>query len=420
MFCRKNQFTILAALFFLFLWGNSYAQQTFTELTVKQAIEYALAHNPFLNSLRETVNAKKAEMRVLPGISDPEIAYTREGIANGTFQEQKWSVQQSLEFPTKIIASHNANRNKYLATKAAYEAAQLELKAQVKAAYTQLAYTIEILNLRQKQVELSSEIQRIAYERNVSGETSRLDVLQANLQLSEAQNNLEEATRQFHLARYSFFNILGLAENDQNYGIQFPDTLEYNVFFVDQEELLAALDNYPSVQQYQLLQNAATSSLKASRLAYLPNLRGAYLWQDFGNGFDFNGFEVGISIPLLFAIKQQPAIKVATSYVKEAEFEALSHLQQLQLEAETAWHSFEQVHQQIKNFNSSIRRESAELVALTREAYRVGEVPLINWLETQRMFLNSQENYLTALRDYNLNAIHIEKFLQKDLVYVEN
>ena len=393
-------------------------QSTFTELTVHQAVDYAYSNNPALNGLLEQVNRQKAASQVLSGISDPELSYTREGISNNAFGEQKWSVHQSLEFPTKIFAERSANLKKYEAAQSAYEAAKLQLKAEVKAAYTRLAYSIEIMNLRSRQVDLSSEILRIAEERNGLGESSRLDVLQASLQLNEARNNLEDATRQFHVTRYQFFNIIGLEEGDQNYGIQFPDTLEYRNLFVDQQELIAALDSYPSMQQYERMQDAAQAKLKAARSGFLPNLRGVYFWQDYGNGFDFNGFEVGISIPLWFAAKQQPQVNIAKSELKQAEFTTLNQVQALRLEAEIAWHSFDQVHHQIKNFNASIQKESAELVELTREAYRVGEVPLINWLETQRMYLNSQENYLTALRDYNLNAINIEMYLQKDIVYV--
>ncbi len=395
------------------------AQQTYTELGVQDAVEYAYQNNPELNRLLEAVNQLNYNRRNFSGIGNPEISYLKEGIDNNAFQEQRWSINQTLDFPTTLVHQNRVTSFQQKAAEAAYFEAKLRLKAEVKSAYTRLAYAIEILNLRQKQVDLTAEIKDITLERKSFGEMSRLDELQANLQYSGAQNRLENATRDFHEKRYALFKTIGLEEN-QDYGIQFPDTLEYNEISVDHQEVLDAILTLPVVNQLNFSINAAESNLKAARSDYLPDLRGSYFWQDYGNGYNFHGFEVGISIPIWFSLKQQPKINALKSELKQVELSTQSELLKLKFEAENSWHSFDLVQNQIENYNESIRKESVELLELTREAYRVGEVPLITLLEAQRTYLNSIENYLEALKDYNLSVINLEMLLQKDLIYVQD
>ncbi|MCG8372446.1 MAG: hypothetical protein MI700_02885, partial [Balneolales bacterium] len=79
------------------------AQQTFSELGVQDAIDYAYKNNPELNRLLEVVNQYKYERRLLSGIEDPEISFLKEGIDNNAFQEQRWSVNQTIDFPLTVI-----------------------------------------------------------------------------------------------------------------------------------------------------------------------------------------------------------------------------------------------------------------------------------------------------------------------------
>ena len=346
--------------------------------------------------------------------------YTREGIGNGSnFNEQRLSVSQTIDFPITIRNSRAIVQNNVRALEARYNAAKLQVKVMVKSAYTKVAYAIEIVHLRQEQVDLAKRVKEIAEERNKVGEISKLDVLQSSLQLAEAQNSFDDAINQLQNARYELFNSIGLNPEDQSYGIDFPDTLRYIPIEFNQDDVLESIADHPSVTENEFYIESANANLKLNKSAYLPSLTGTYFNQDFGNGYDFNGFEVGFSIPLWFAVKQQPRIKAASSNVKSMEWKLQNTVLLLKKEAEKAWHTFANSRDQIERFNASTRQESAELLALTQEAYSVGEIPLITFLEAQRTYLISQERYLTALRNYQLNAINIEQFLQQDLTYVD-
>lgn len=410
---KKIILTLLA-----FLGAGTVFAQT-DVLSVVDALEYAYEHNARLNQTRELLNQKKAEQKLIYGLNNPTFNYAKEGVQGTAFTEQRWVISQTLDFPTTIINRNSRVDKEFEALEASYEAAKLSLKVRVKSAYTNLAYALEIVRLRDEQVRLAREIESLSLERNRVGETSKMDVLQAQLQLSQASNNHSDALNALQNARYNLFNTIGLSSSDQSYETEFPDTLVYVSVEFDQQTVLDAISRHPLIYRDQYNIQAAESRLNVSRSRYLPSILGSYFWQDFGNGYDFTGFEVGISIPLWFGFNQKPQVGMSKALLRSQEYKLQQDILALKTQAEQAWHSFENAEGQIKEFNENIRERSSELLALTREAYRVGQIPLITVLQAQRTYLQSQERYLTSLRDYYIHLINIEQFLQTDLIYAD-
>jgi cobalt-zinc-cadmium efflux system outer membrane protein len=51
------------------------------------------------------------------------------------------------------------------------------------------------------------------------------------------------------------------------------------------------------------------------------------------------------------------------------------------------------------------------------EGYRVGELDILAALQAQQTFLVTEQRYFEALRDYYIELIELEQFLQRDLVF---
>ena len=75
-------------------------------LTIQDAVEQAIKSNAQINQMRSQLDRKKAEWRTQTGISAPEISYMKEGIdpkADQPFQEKRWTVSQSVDFPLTMF-----------------------------------------------------------------------------------------------------------------------------------------------------------------------------------------------------------------------------------------------------------------------------------------------------------------------------
>ncbi|SHE88413.1 outer membrane protein, cobalt-zinc-cadmium efflux system [Fodinibius roseus] len=402
----------------IFSWQAGSADTTdLSSLDVQKALRIAYDQNPRINQLRNKIDAQRQQQLLSIGLRDPELAYLREGVGDNGFSEQRWSVSQTFDFPLTSYYRYKNEQARTGVLERQLEAQKLQLKADVKSAYTELAYAIEISHLAREQVNLFQQLRNAAQTRSDLGESSEIDAMQADLQLSEARNNLETARRQIMNARYDLFETIGLEPEDQRYDISFPDTLHYIAVDIDQEEVLRRLDHHPELKQISRQQRAALLQTKIARASYLPDLSISYYKQDFGNNYDFYGFEVGVSIPLWFGASQSRKVKQAHALQREIDWKFAEQELSLKKRAEQTWHSYQTTRVNIQRFRESIQSKSLELVRMTQKGYQYGELDLLRLLEAQRTYLRTQEAYYQTLRNYYLKVIALEQYLQADIIF---
>lgn len=410
--------TILTAALMLFQIGPAPADTAnLSVLSVGKALEIACRQHPQINILQQQIVAQEKQQVLSWGIDDPEISYFREGIGDGSFTEQRWAITQSMEFP---LSSYYRVRQERAST----ESLQLKLadlknkvKAEVKTSYTKLIYALQSGELAREQVELFENMGRVAQARADMGESSEIDAMQADLQLQESRNSMETTLREIMNARYDLFQTIGLDPENQTYDISFPDTLEYITVQINQQAVMNRLQDHPKLKQMEQQLESAGYRAKLAKSTYLPDLSMSYYRQDFGNNYDFYGFEVGISIPLWFAAKQSPKVQQAHALENAAQWNFEDTRLLIKKQAEQTWHSYESSRNNIERFRDNIQSQSQELVQMTQTGYSLGELDLLTLLEAQRTYLRTQEAYYRTLRDYYLTIIELERFLQTDIIF---
>lgn len=386
-------------------------------LSVGKALEIAYMHNPRINQLQNQIEAQRQQESLSLGVQDPDLTYAKEGIGDGAFSEQRWVVSQSFDFPLTGIYRFKGEKANTKSLDYQLQSLKLQIKENVKKAYTRLAYAIESSHLARERVNLFTSVRDAARARADLGESSDIDAMQADLQLTEAQNSLERSFREVMNERYNLFEIIGLDEEQQTYDISFPDTLHYVDVSIEQDDVLNRLIDHPQMQQINEQKVAASYQTKAAKSSYLPDINLKYYRQDFGNGFNFNGFEVGFSVPLWFGINQSNNVQRSKASERVVEWQYIEEELSIKKQAEQAWHGYETSRANIDRFRSSIQEKSLDLVYMTQRGYRLGELDLLRLLEAQRTYLRTQQAYYETLRDYYLSVIELERYLQTDIIF---
>ena len=393
------------------------------ELSVSRALQIAREKSPQINQLRQLIAAKEASWWSAFGISDPKISYFKEGIDRTSgegFTEQSWSVEQSLDFPLtsyyrlkKISMEEQSLRSKLLA-------ACLALKAEIKSAYTELAYALELIHLREEQLRIAEDLRNASITRVEAGESSELDLMKADILLAESQNEVEEANRIFHSARYTLFKTIGLDPEDQTYNIAFPDTLEFVNIDIDQETVTSTIGNQPESFSAAQLSQSAGYQLDEAWSTFLPQLDFSYYRQNYGDAYNNYGYQIGFSFPLWFFFNQRGTIQEARAQQRFYEWRQTDISLELKKNLEITWHSYEVAQIAIERYHNQIRGKAARLKNLTMEGYRAGEIDQLTLLEAQRTYLLSEKSYFDVLRTYYLRLIELERYLQTDLVFARD
>lgn len=389
-------------------------------LTIKDAVEQSIQNNAQINQMRSQLDQKKEEWRTQTGISSPEISYMKEGINNKAadpFQEQRLSISQSVDFPLTTSYRIKAIKEEEKALEFKIQEEERKVKAGVKSRYIEVIYAIHLQKLRDQQLKLATELYNAVYTQFETGMGNGMDLTKAELQVAESNNDIDAARSQLHQARYSLFMLMGLPPENQKYTIEFMDTLQSKDVEISQITALSVLTEQPSYKSSERELEASGYFLKEAKSNILPDIRFNLYKQDYGTGYNFNGFELGLSFPIWYPLEQKGRIKMNLARQEEIQWKQKEIRSGVKEQIEHAWHSYEVSRSTIKRYDETIRSKAEKLQSLTLSAYRLGEVDLLNLINAQQIYLNSQQRYLSALHDFYIQLVELERFLDLELVY---
>jgi len=139
--------------------------------------------------------------------------------------------------------------------------------------------------------------------------------------------------------------------------------------------------------------------------------------QDYGVGYNFKGFEVGLQIPIWYPLEQKGKINRARAKKEEMTWKQKEVSLEIKRQIEYAWHNYNVSRSIVNRYNETMKNKATQLRDLSLRAYQLGEIDLLNLLTAQQTYLSNELRYLTALRDYYLQLVSLEKYLDQELVY---
>jgi len=389
-------------------------------LTINEAVESAYERNSILQQMRSTLKQEEQRWRTETGIGSPEISYFREGIQKGPedlFDEQRIAVSQEIDFPLTTIYRLKAVKQSVLSLEYQVQALERQIKTDVKSNYIEVIYALYLQESRQRQMEIATDLYNAVYTRYEIGMATGVDLTNAELQMDQAKNDLDESEWILHKARYALFYTMGLPVEEQLYSIELSDTLRAENIQISQIQSLQLKDEQPEYLSVEHELNAAIYSLREAKSNILPDIRLSLYKQDFGEGYNYRGFEVGLRIPLWYPLEQKGKIKIAASRIEEIGWKQNEVSLDMKKQIEYAWHNYSVSRNIVERYNETMKDKAASLRSMALRSYQLGEIDLLNLLNAQQTYIDSEQRYLGALRDYFLQLVALEKYMNKDLVY---
>jgi cobalt-zinc-cadmium efflux system outer membrane protein len=402
----------------LFLTSAAHGQENL--LTISEAVGSAFDRNTELQQMRAVLRQKQESWRTETGIGAPEISYFREGIQTGPedlFDEQRIAISQELDFPLTTFYRLKAAKQSVISMEYQIKALEREVKAAVKSSYIEVVYALHLQKSRAEQLEISTDLYNAVYTRFETGMATGVDLANAELQLQKARNDLDNAEWILHKARYGLFQVMGLPVADQKYTIEFSDTLRAEDIEISQIQSLGLQGEQPEYRAIEHELNSSLYNLREARSNILPDIRLSMYKQDFGEGYNYSGFEVGLSIPIWYPLEQKGNINKAIARKDELGWKQTEVELNMKKQIEYAWHNYSVSRKIVDRYNSTMKEKAAKLRSMALRAYQLGEIDLLNLLNAQKTYIDSEQQYLEALRDYFLQLVALEKYFASDLVY---
>ena len=255
-----------------------------------------------------------------------------------------------------------------------------------------------------------SETVRLSRARFKAGEISEAEFRKIELEGLKYQNAVIDDELDFDLARQALAALLGMGSLDELPDIFLPEDLEplhRSVADLTRD----ALESRPDVRAIVEARRYATASVESARREAYPDLTLglSYMHSEFqASGDNPNSWGLGASIPLPFFDRNQANIGRAEVGVKRADNDSVRLALQIRHEVAEAVRRFQRAETLLSLFKEGGMLERAETaLRVAEKSYKAGAISLLEFLESQRTYLEIHDEYLQAQNDHQQSAVDL-------------
>lgn len=360
------------------------------------------ANNKDLQANSQLTVSKKLEARLDNNLPDPSVSYVHQyGNREGMGMQGELVASQSFDFPSVYVQKNKLSQSKAVS----YDHQGAEFRQQILLQAKEVCLDLVLLNqqkaLLDQRRQNAEQLSALYAQRLESGDANILETNKINLELLNAKNEarMNEAARIAKLQELATLNG-GIA-------IDFTDTVYAPVKeTLSYEDLRAeAVTANPQLLTLKSEQVAARRQLSVNKSKGLPGFELGYRLNTASGGERFNGFLVGISIPLFSNRNNVRQAKAQTLYTD------------LQLESTTA--AVESELHQLYNQSLALRTSMDEYAAvlqsqnslsLLNKAIQTGQISMIEYFVDVTTLYQSMQNYMQLQNEYQKVMAQMYKY----------
>ncbi|ATL47681.1 CusA/CzcA family heavy metal efflux RND transporter [Chitinophaga caeni] len=388
------------------------AQET-KKISEQEAIEIALKQHPSIKSKQLEIDATAAGRGTSLDLGKTEIS-GQFGQNNSLAKDNHYTISQSFEFPTVYSANASLNDAKLKGKEMEKEMTAANLILDVKKAYQQLLFLQQQKLLLMELDSIYSRFEKMASVKVRTGESAKLEQVTAATQMMESRNKLQNVEAEEKVWYKQLSNLLQLPLPFQVASPLAYDTIAYSL----QENGQVSANPFLKISQ----QNEAIASavLKTEKNKWLPGFTLGYFNQSlvgyqevngtqkyFDRGDRFDGFIVGLSLPLWFkpisartkmARLQREATVMQTTTLR-------NNLQTREQQLTEEW--LKQV-RQVNYYKNSALPQADLMQGQAERSYKEGEIGYLQYWQHLQQINAIKQAYLAAIRDHNLAVLELQ------------
>ena len=396
---------------------------TVTMLTLNECIDIALSRNPSILAAMYGVDVSRSRVGEARSTYYPQLsasaAYKRIQPATSltsttSYNQYTGSVtlsQNILDFG-KTTSQVDISKYNLVSARSDLNTTQDTIILSVKQAYYGVLQTKRNRDVAAdviKQMQLHLDQAKGYYE---VGTKARIDVINAEVNLSNAQLSLINAENALKIAWVTLNNAMGTPDPPE-YTIE--DNLAFQKYTITLEEATSrAFESRPDLKSVIAKRQAAEENVSFSRSNYYPNLSGNanYNWiriNETPSAMDHSwSAGVVLTVPLFsgFLTQQQVAEAKSNLYALRANEESLR--QQILLDVRQAYLNLQAAEASISTAELA-SKQAKENLDLANGRYAAGVGSPIEVSDAFALYVTAQASYTTALANYKTSQASIEK-----------
>lgn len=419
---------LLISLVFIFvssiIFSNNYGfTQSESKDTVEGLIREALENNPQIQVAFNEWKAAEYKIRSVKSLPDPMAKYGHFGESVETRvgpQENVYGASQKIPFPGKLGLKGKSQSKHAEMLREKYEAAKREVIKNVKFVYYDIFWVDKAIQITEGEKAILESLEKVAQRRYESNLTPQQDVIKAQVELSRLIDKLLllRQNRKSLVAKLN--SVLNRSRDTELGNITDVDTsvFEYEISQLQEiakgsrQELIAANLDIERAEYEKSL----------ARMNYLPDFTFGFDYIQVGSGettMPNDGQDawmgtVAVNIPIWFdKLNAQTKEKKALLEAARKNYENVGN--SVSYEVEDLYFKILTYKDIISLYKTALIPQSEQAFDAAKTGYETSRVDFLNWLDAERVLLQTRLAYYKAIADYQKSIAYLERVIGKDL-----
>ncbi len=382
-------------------------------LTLRQALELALIHNPELDASSHGVRAAQANARQAAAWRNPELELDAEGFAGSGARKGYATAETSLRLSQSVELGGKRSKRRRAAQSEArlagwdYEAKRLDVLTRAKKAFVDVLLAQGQLALAESSLAVAEDVREATAKRVRAGDVApleetkaRVGVAAARIARDRAKHELETARKRLSASWGGTMPVFKEAGGDLNAVGDVPSL----------KAIASLVDEAPEVARWSTSVALAGESLAAAKSARIP---------DVGISVGIGRFEeddayagtVGLSLPLPLFDRNEGGILAAKHEAIRAEYEQRAARLRAATDLAEAHSRLETAREEAESIQTELLPGARQAFDAARTGYREGKFGHLEVLDAQRTLNEAKTRHLETLAAYHKAAADVERLI---------
>jgi heavy metal efflux system protein len=409
----KFRLMIAAIPLWLMIASTSVAQK----ITEVEAINTALLNNQLIKAAENQVDYFKHLKKTGSDFGKLSAVWMN-GQYNTIEKDNNITLTQHIPFPGTVGAQLKLGEEQIIGSTKNLLAAKNNLVYEVKSTYEMLLHQKAYHNLLLAQDSLYADFARASALRYKTGESNLLEMTTAETQWQEIKNMVRQNEADIFISQKKLQTLIK-SESPVDASTVLSKRL------LDVDPAVATLESNPQLHYFQQQVKISQQEKRVEKNRLMPDFMVGYFNQTligyqnttgqdnyYGKSDRFQGFSVGLAIPLWFA--PQLARAKAASFMEESNKQAADYFRTtLSSDYEQALRELDKNQASLIYYESNALKNAELILTQARKAYKGGEIGYVEYLQSLRSGITIKTNYLHALNQYNQSVIKVEYLIGK-------
>lgn len=381
-------------------------------ITLSKAIELGVLNNPTLKAAQAKLGISDAQILQAGLLSNPNII-SDNGFAEDTFRV---GIEQTIELGNKRSRRIKLAKMQKDVVQQEIITTILDVRSKVRSSYIQTYNAQQKLIASREILETITNLEKIAKEREKKGNVENLDILQAEITVINAKNNIQSAKLELNEAFNSLSANIGKHLN-RTIVLAPPDLMkEFNIStpMVENDKTINILIEYayanrPEIKVIEKNIEVQNQKLKLAHSNIVPDLKMS-VGADFVTGdTKRNSTFIMGSLGMPIFNRQQGVIKEvkAQKLVYENDLDAIKI--KIEQEVKNAFFGVITNAKSLNIYEKELIPHAKMIVKKSEINFKEGKSNILIPINSQEAYINTQYRYIQTLTQYEQSVSDLER-----------